>query len=145
VKVEGTCPNNTCPSVVNWGKPPLFRHWMLAQREDPICPLCMAELMIQRVVSASNLFPLGNVLVTSSAEKCLHETGMSAQTLLRRHVSGDWGTIDAHDWAVNERARTALPPNRARLLSKYPVGKGAIYIITEAGRHETTLFLPREY
>jgi len=146
MKVEGICSNNQCRSVVksNHGHPN-FRHVMLAQASEPLCPLCETELIKLKEVPTEHLFPLGNILSTKGAMDVLGESGHSAQSYLRRHVRGDWGILDEHDWGMNERAVRALPPNRGRLMSKYRVGQSQIYIITEAGRHETTILEPSEY
>ncbi len=37
---------------------------------------------------------------------------------LARHLRGDWGDLDPHDWALNDRA---LACTAGRLLSAYPV------------------------
>lgn len=61
--------------------------------------------------------------------------------LLARHMRGDWGDLGDHDRLANEQALE----HGARLMSVYNVGGREIWIITEAGRHETTILLPSEY
>ena len=106
------------------------------------------------------LFPLGRVLATPGAQQALaiaeahrghgaRRTGAGAPasdslvaSLLARHVSGDWGQLDAEDQAANEQALA----HGARILSAYDLATGTrIWIITEADRSATTLLLPGEY
>ena len=94
------------------------------------------------------LFPLGRLTITPGAMDALHQAAgerwhrLGGQ-LLQRHQAGDWGDLDAHDRAENERA---LRYGR-RLLSAYrlPNDAGRLWIITEADRSATTLLLPEEY
>lgn len=61
---------------------------------------------------------------------------------LTRHLSGDWGELDEHDWQANESALL----EGTRLLSAYVASNGERYwIITEADRSVTTSLLPEEY
>ena len=85
-------------------------------------------------------FSLGRVVITQTAQAQLcPEDVFSA---LRRHASGDWGEVDAHDRAVNEAAvregdwlfSVFRDRNRARF-----------YIISEADRTVTTVLLPEDY
>ena len=65
-----------------------------------------------------------------------------AGAALRRHRQGDWGELDPHDRAENERALTA----GGRLFSAYTAGNGTrFYIITEGDRTVTTILLPEDY
>jgi len=67
---------------------------------------------------------------------------VSPRRLLARHWSGDWGDISGEDHGLNEDAIR----DGARIFSVYDLqGGGRLYIITEAGRHATTLLLPSEY
>jgi len=88
------------------------------------------------------LFPLGAVVATPGALEALHRTGDTPAAFLRRHVSGDWGELDAHDCGENERALAG----GFRLLSAYTLSDGTrIWVITEADRSSTCLLLPEEY
>lgn len=95
------------------------------------------------------LFPLGKVLMTPGALIALTESGADLSALLKRHQSGDWGDLDAHDRKVNLEALR----NGHRLLSAYtlpgthaPHGCGqTLWIITEADRTATTALTPQEY
>ena len=86
---------------------------------------------------------LGQIVATPGA---LAAAATSPSTLLRRHASGDWGDLDAHDRAANDAALR----DGSRLLSAYTVAEGIkVWIITEAadddGHRATTLLLPEEY
>ena len=68
--------------------------------------------------------------------------GVDLLLYLRRHASGDWGELDAHDRAANERALK----DSSRVFSAYEVPTGdRLWIITEADRSVTTFLLPEEY
>ncbi len=90
---------------------------------------------------------LGQIVATPGALVALAAADVSPSTLLRRHASGDWGDLDAHDRAANARALR----DGSRLLSAYTIAEGVkIWIITEAAdedshRAATTLLLPEEY
>lgn len=105
-------------------------------------------------------FPLGRVLATPGALHALavaeanrghgaRRTGAESPasdslvaSLITRHVSGDWGQLDAEDREANEQALVY----GARLLSAYELATGErVWIITEADRSATTILLPREY
>jgi len=62
--------------------------------------------------------------------------------LFARHWTGDWGEISPEDHGLNEDAIR----DGARVFSVYHLqGGGRVWIITEAGRHATTLLRPSEY
>jgi len=92
-------------------------------------------------------FSLGRIVATPGAIHALLAAGQSADEFLARHVTGDWGDLDAEDRALND---TALIDG-SRLLSAYMTRKGErIWVITEAVdsvglRYGTTLLLPEEY
>ncbi len=87
-------------------------------------------------------FELGVCVSTPGALEALAEAGIFPLSLLRRHMSGDWGDLDAHDRRANEAALRY----GTRLLSSYALpGGGKVWIITEADRSSTTLLLPEEY
>jgi len=60
---------------------------------------------------------------------------------LKRHLTGDWGDVDAHDAQENELSLR----EGFRLLSAYHQGDVKFWIITEADRSVTTILLPEEY
>ncbi len=83
----------------------------------------------------------GRVVATPGALEVLALAGVEPHELLRRHLSGDWGELDAHDRRENARSLK----HGFRVLSSYPVGGQKVWIITEADRSSTTLLLPEEY
>jgi hypothetical protein len=85
---------------------------------------------------------LGQIVATPGALDALEQSGESAGTLIKRHLSGDWGELDEHDRAENEFS----VEQGFRLLSAYTLSNGTrIWVITEADRSATTLLLPSEY
>ena len=83
----------------------------------------------------------GRIVATPGALEVLEDAGVEPHELLRRHLSGDWGELDAHDRRENERSLK----HGFRVLSSYPVGEQKVWIITEADRSSTCLLLPSEY
>jgi hypothetical protein len=87
-------------------------------------------------------FPIGQTVATPAALAALTEAGQSPSIFLHRHVSGDWGEVDAEDQQANEDALV----HGARLLSAYRTSKNVcIWVITEADRSSTTILLPEDY
>jgi len=85
-------------------------------------------------------FPLGRMQATPNAlSKIPNEEILSA---LSRHIKGDWGIVDNHDRAANERALA----QGERLFSVYYSSRNVrFWIITEADRSLTTVLLPEDY
>jgi hypothetical protein len=85
-------------------------------------------------------FPFGRIVATPNAL-----TQIAEEEILRaltRHLQGDWGTLDPHDWKTNEHALK----HGERLLSAYEsIRKIKFWIITEADRSVTTILLPEDY
>jgi hypothetical protein len=87
-------------------------------------------------------FPLGRVVATPGALEALQASGQAPWDFLSRHVSGDWGEVDAEDWHLNDQALEV----GSRILSAYKTATGVkIWVITEADRAVTTILLPEEY
>ena len=85
-------------------------------------------------------FPSGKVVSTRTAAEKIPEFVMILA--LTRHFSGDWGDVDQHDKAANDRALR----DGDRLLSAYHAPDGTkFWIITEADRSATTVLLPEDY
>lgn len=84
--------------------------------------------------------PLGQIVATPAALGVLTQPDIAAA--LRRHASGDWGTVDAEDRAANDEALR----DGTRLLSVYESASGTTFwVITEADRSVTTVLLPDDY
>ena len=83
---------------------------------------------------------LGRLCATPGALDAIDQATVLAS--LRRHVTGDWGNIDAEDKAANDQALLS----GGRLVSSY-LGKDGtkFWVITEADRSSTTVLLPEEY
>jgi hypothetical protein len=87
-------------------------------------------------------FEPGQIVSTPGALRAMEEAGDNPASFLLRHLSGDWGEVDADDARENEFALH----NALRLLSAYRLNNGTkIWIITEADRSITTFLLPDEY
>jgi hypothetical protein len=84
-------------------------------------------------------FPLGNFQVSPRADKLL--SGREIGCALKLHAQGDWGNV-----CVEARARNNQSlEHGGRLLSKYCNHADVeFYILTEADRSGTFLFLPDE-
>jgi hypothetical protein len=92
----------------------------------------------------SALFALGQIVATPGA---LQDFGPALiAELLKRHLAGDWGDLDADDIQANNQAlRTG-----ARLLSGYETPAGRCWIITEGtddagARRSTCVLRPQDY
>ena len=92
-------------------------------------------------------FSLGRIVATPGALEALRDAGQEAGEFLARHVSGDWGDLDAEDRQTNDAALI----DGSRLLSAYQTRKGErIWIITEATnefglRYSSTILKPEDY
>ena len=93
------------------------------------------------------LFSLGRIVATPGALRLAESGAFDSPELLGRHVSGDWGDLDAFDRRENERALRS----GARIFSAYQMPQGVrVWIITEAtndrgARRSTCILLPEEY
>jgi hypothetical protein len=84
----------------------------------------------------------GRVVATPAALELLDRYGKTPSEYLDRHLAGDWGDLDAHDYRENERALKT----GARLFSVYVVSPlNRLWIITESDRSSTCLLLPNDY
>jgi hypothetical protein len=91
-------------------------------------------------------FALGQCVATRGALGALEDNRTFPIVFLKRHESGDWGDIGAHDKQLNEAAIHADPEKCSRILSHYRLADGQrIYVITEWDRSRTTILLTLEY
>jgi hypothetical protein len=82
------------------------------------------------------------VVATPGALELLERYGKAPVEYFNRHLSGDWGDLDAHDYRENERALKT----GARLFSSYAVSPlNTLWIITEADRSSTCFLVPSDY
>lgn len=93
-------------------------------------------------------FRLGHLVSTCNALEALQRNNVTALSLLRRHLSGDWGIVSEEDAFVNDMALQ----DGGRLLSAYMLpDQTLLWIITDAeideehNREATTLLLPEDY
>lgn len=93
-------------------------------------------------------FSPGQVVVaTPGALEVLAESGQTFEFFLEKHLSGDWGEVDAEDQKLNDQALL----DGGRLLSSYRTLKGAeVWVITEAAgddgkRASSCVTTPSEY
>jgi hypothetical protein len=77
-------------------------------------------------------FQLGRVVITRNAQAAIpHDEVLLA---IKRHSRGDWGELDSHDVAENERSLQGS----GRLFSAYRTRDGVrFYVITEGDRSVT--------
>ena len=86
------------------------------------------------------MFEVGEIVITQGANSELSQKDVLRG--LMRHLSGDWGDLDEHDWKENDAALEY----GFRLLSQYQLDGGSkFWIITEHDRSVTTILLPSEY
>lgn len=105
---------------------------------------CVGELKRAdgSMTASTALFPLGKIVSTTGALQVLEHAGIDPLTLLDRHVSGDWGTLDPEDQTENRFS----VEHGFRIFSSYLVGScERIWVITEADRASTCLLCPHEY
>jgi hypothetical protein len=92
-------------------------------------------------------FSLGRIVATPGALEAILDSGQSVGEFLARHVTCDWGDLDAEDKSLNDAALI----DGSRLLSAYMTRKGErIWIITEAVnevglRYSSCVLLPEDY
>ena len=87
-------------------------------------------------------FDPGRIVATPGVLDAMASSGDDPLDFLCRHLDGDWGDVDEHDWQENELS----VQHGRRLLSAYRLSDGTrIWIITEADRSATTFLLPEEY
>ena len=86
-------------------------------------------------------FRLGQLYATPGALRVTIAADVLAADLILQHWRGDWGEVDAEDWATNDAAVMC----GGRILSAYTVAGVRVWVITEAGRHATTVLRTDEY
>ena len=72
----------------------------------------------------SSLFPPGQIVATPGALDALRGSGPALAVLLARHLSGQWGDLDAHDQQANDAALR----DGSRLLSAYTLDDGTAHL-----------------
>jgi hypothetical protein len=109
---------------------------------DNCTPIFPFHPSIIPITPAKPMFALGKLVATPGAIELLKQHELSAFDFVCRHVTGDWGDLEAEDDLANQWALR----DGTRLFSCYRIGGGdKLWIITEADRSATTLLLPSEY
>jgi hypothetical protein len=99
------------------------------------------EALFIRLVQNSR-FPPGQIVMTAGVDDLVQQGRLNPSVYLHRHLSGDWGDLDAEDKRLNDAALE----QGDRLLSSYQVTPDLkVWIITEWDRSVTTVLLPHEY
>ena len=94
-------------------------------------------------MNQTNLFKMGQHLATPGVLAALTTASQSPAEFISRHARGDWGDMQPEDKQLND---LAVMDADSRIFSGYLLKNGEkIWIITEAGRHATTILLPSEY
>lgn len=75
----------------------------------------------------------------TSNDKAKHEEVMEA---LKKYINCDWGVLGEDDKRMNDEA---ILNNDDRILARYSLSFGDIYIITEADRSYTTIMFCEDY
>lgn len=88
------------------------------------------------------MFPLGIVTISPGALEVLQQADISPESLLQRHVLGDWGD----DLTDSDRKTNELAVDMGgRILSAYKFPGGTtVWVTTEPDRSATTILLPSE-
>ena len=87
-------------------------------------------------------FRVGWMVITPGAHVALLEAQESPESLVYRHIQGDWGDVGPADWAENEYAAR----HGERLFSVYHTRHGRkILVSTDANRYATTILLPEDF
>jgi hypothetical protein len=93
-------------------------------------------------VNKPEKFVPGRIVATPGVLAAFMEAGDDPLPYLIRHVSGDWGEVNAEDWRANEESLLL----GERLLSAYRMSNGTrFWVITERDHSVTTFLLPEEY
>lgn len=87
-------------------------------------------------------FNPGQIVATPAAIEAMWNNHCPPESLLARHLAGDWGDCHVEDRISNDNALR----EELRLISVYTLADGQrIWLITEADRSSSTFLLPSEY
>jgi hypothetical protein len=92
---------------------------------------------------------LGELFITKGIADLIETKGITPNELMRcvmRHQRGDYGLLDSHDVAVNERN---LNHSSGTVMSEYVISGHRVWIITtlstDVENQYSTVLLPMEY
>ena len=97
--------------------------------------------MSHQTISSGVLFDPGRMVATPAFLDVATQDPTCLSNILRRHLRGDWGDLDAEDKARNDWSVT----HGERILSAYHVNGTKVWVITEHDRSVTTFMLPSDY
>ena len=90
----------------------------------------------------SDLFPLGQKIVSKNALAVLGEASVNPNRLFERHAAGDWGVIEDKSWYLN---RMAVDGGYGSVASAYEVlGDVRVVVLTQPDWGKTLMALPEE-
>lgn len=84
---------------------------------------------------------LGDVYVSRAVQFEIGSDLNSYREMLARHQCGDWGDISPDDILANENALVAGKDVRSSYMAENGV---RVWIVSELGRHITTILIPQE-
>ena len=100
-------------------------------------------------LSTTPLFSPGLLAATPGALAAIDSCQTNPLALVRRHLHGDWGDLDAEDTEANrfaiDKSLRVFSSYKLRNAKDPSAGAITIWCITEADRSSTTLLLPSEY
>jgi hypothetical protein len=86
---------------------------------------------------------LGALAVSRAVAGWMDDGSLNPALLIARHRIGDWGDVDAGDWAANDHGAR---DGQDRIVSSYGQGTPRhVWIITEIDRSRTTILRPEDY
>ena len=94
----------------------------------------------------SKIGAVGQVFITGGLKATIEQNEDARREVMRalsRYLSGDWGDLGDSDKELNNNA--VADPGSDRILARYNLQCGDIYIITEWDRSYTTLLYCRDY
>ena len=165
MKVEAVCTNRECPTVRESGS---YVQLLPAERLMPwakgaldeegdivSCPFCYAHVTVVVPARSEALFALGDVVLTQAAKNALASGSNEpaplnyatpAAKLIRRHVTGDFGSVtgelrDANRKAIADGAASEV---WGSVVSQYFVNNSTFWVVTKRDRTTTTIILPEE-
>lgn len=92
-----------------------------------------------------NLFEVGHITTSRGiAAACNKDPAFSDEVIqaFNRYLQEDWGDLGEDDKRMND---SAAKNNNDRILARYDLSKGGVYIITEWDRSYTTILFCDEY
>lgn len=86
-------------------------------------------------------FRLGRCVATQVAASYLSECSIKPESLISRHICGDWGDITEEDSQANE----AAIKDGGRILSAYNICGQMVWVYTNQSIRQTSVILAGEW